>query len=112
VSRQFQDGIVVSGRDAVVAGNSVSASVLGDGIRVAEDARGATVRANVATRHRDDGIEVLSPGTNVTRNLATDNGDLGIEAVAGTVDGGGNRAAGNGNPAQCTGVVCAPVFGG
>jgi hypothetical protein len=112
VSRQSQDGIVVSGRDALVAENAVSASVYGDGIRVAEDARGATVRANVATRHRDDGIEVLSPGTTVTRNLATDNGDLGIEAVAGTVDGGGNRAAGNGNPAQCTGVVCAPVFGG
>jgi hypothetical protein len=37
---------------------------------------------------------------------ANDNGDLGIEAVAGVNDGGGNRASGNGNPAQCTGVAC------
>jgi len=32
--------------------------------------------------------------------------DLGIEAVAGVTDGGGNHAAGNGNPAQCTNVDC------
>jgi hypothetical protein len=32
--------------------------------------------------------------------------DLGIEAVAGVLDGGGNRALGNGNPLQCLKVVC------
>ena len=33
--------------------------------------------------------------------------DSGIEAVPGVTDGGGNRASGNGQPAQCLGVVCA-----
>jgi hypothetical protein len=34
------------------------------------------------------------------------NGDLGIEAVAGVADGGGNKARGNGSPAQCTNIAC------
>jgi hypothetical protein len=34
------------------------------------------------------------------------NGVLGIEAVAGVIDGGGNRAFGNGDPRQCLIVVC------
>jgi hypothetical protein len=42
----------------------------------------------------------------VTANVANDNADLGIEAVPGVKDGGGNQASGNGNPAQCVGVVC------
>lgn len=29
-----------------------------------------------------------------------------LEAVPGVTDGGGNRARGNGNPAQCTNVAC------
>lgn len=112
VTRQSQDGIVVSGRDAFVSHNVVADTLYGDGIRVGEDARDATVRANLATRHHDDGIDILSPTTTVARNLATNNGDLGIEAVAGTTDAGGNRAAGNGNRAQCVGVVCGPSLGG
>ena len=44
--------------------------------------------------------------TTVMRDVANQNSDLGIEAVAGVQDGGGNRAAGNGNPLQCTGVSC------
>ena len=42
----------------------------------------------------------------ITRNVANDNGDLGIVAGAGTIDGGGNRAFGNGNPLQCIGIAC------
>ena len=34
------------------------------------------------------------------------NFDFGIFAVAGNIDGGGNTATGNGQPAQCLGVVC------
>jgi parallel beta-helix repeat protein len=63
------------------------------------------VRRNVASENLDDGIEVANAGT-IARNRANENGDLGIEAVAGVTDGGGNRASGNGNAAQCTGVVC------
>jgi hypothetical protein len=42
----------------------------------------------------------------VEKNRADDNRDLGIEAEAGAVDGGGNKASGNGNPAQCVNVAC------
>jgi hypothetical protein len=33
-------------------------------------------------------------------------GDLGIEAVRGVIDGGGNKASGNGDLRQCTNIVC------
>ncbi len=36
------------------------------------------------------------------------NADLGIEAPD-AIDGGGNRASGNGNPLQCVGVACTPA---
>jgi hypothetical protein len=42
----------------------------------------------------------------LARNVASFNGDLGIEAVVGVVDAGRNRAAGNGDPAQCTNLDC------
>ncbi len=46
------------------------------------------------------------PGTTIARNKANNNADLGIEAVPGVTDGGGNKASGNGNPAQCVNVQC------
>jgi hypothetical protein len=49
---------------------------------------------------------VTAPGTTVTRNVANANRALGIFAVPGVVDGGGNRAAGNGDPAKCVGISC------
>jgi parallel beta-helix repeat protein len=61
---------------------------------------------NTATGAGDDGIDVDSTETTLTRNGAYRNDDLGIEAVPGVTDGGGNRAAGNGNPLQCTNVFC------
>jgi hypothetical protein len=51
-------------------------------------------------------VDVANAATTRTANLAFRNGDLGIKAVAGVTDGGGNQAAANGNPAQCTNVVC------
>lgn len=99
-------GIVVDGDDFTVRGNLVDQIDLHDGILVAASATGTRVLANVTTRNGDDGIDVESPATTVTANLANDNTDLGIEAVAGVTDGGGNRAHGNGNPAQCVGVTC------
>lgn len=58
----------------------------------------------------DDGITVPASlpgrgGLTVLRNRALFNADLGIEAP-GVVDGGGNRAVGNGDPRQCVGVDC------
>ena len=61
---------------------------------------------NLALTAAGDGFDIFTAGTTLTRNKAFANGNLGFEAVAGTIDGGGNLAHGNGNPAQCTGVVC------
>jgi parallel beta-helix repeat protein len=77
-----------------------------DGILVDPDATGTLVSGNVAVNSGDDGIDVDAPGTTLTGNVAAHNADLGIEAVPGVVDGGGNHAAGNGNPAQCTNISC------
>ena len=51
----------------------------------------------------------------VTDNVADSNTGLGINAAEWTIDGGGNRAAGNGDSRQCVGVGCRPhgfLFGG
>jgi hypothetical protein len=44
--------------------------------------------------------------TTIRKNTANRNGDLGIEAYDGAIDGGDNKAHGNGNPLQCLNVVC------
>jgi large repetitive protein len=67
---------------------------------------GARIEANRATGNGDDGVDVRRAGTLLRANAANGNGDLGIFAVPGVIDGGGNRAAGNGNPAECSGVSC------
>ncbi len=75
---------------------------------------GALVEGNVATGNGDDGLHLLSDredGIVVTNNTANDNADLGIFALRSDlggpiVDGGGNKASGNGNPDQCVGVSC------
>jgi hypothetical protein len=105
------DGVLVAGDANTVAGNLVQRSVggcegcSGFGIGVLAGARNV-VTLNLALRNATDGINVAAPGTTIALNLALRNGDLGIEAVGGVRDGGGNRASGNGNSAQCVGVVC------
>jgi parallel beta-helix repeat protein len=91
--------------DTVVSRNVVTDN-LGDGILVDSGATGTLLVRNLASRNGDDGIDVDVPATTLTRNIANRNRDLGIEAVPGVIDGGGNRAAGNGNPAQCTNIDC------
>ena len=61
---------------------------------------------NSVTGAGTDGIQVNSATTTITRNVANHNGNLGINAITGITDGGGNDAAGNGNPLQCTNVNC------
>jgi hypothetical protein len=85
---------------------NVTTSKNADGILVDPDAAGTLLSRNLAVHSGDDGIDVRAPGTTVTRNIAIANHDLGISAVPGVIDGGGNRAAGNGNPAQCTNIAC------
>jgi parallel beta-helix repeat protein len=77
-----------------------------DGILVESTATDSLLEGNIAIEAADDGIDVDSPTTTLTSNLGLRNGDLGIEAVPGVTDGGGNKARGNGNPAQCTNIDC------
>ncbi len=77
-----------------------------DGLLVESTAFDTLLERNIAIGAGDDGIDVDNAATTLTRNLAFRNGDLGIEAIAGVTDGGGNHAAANGNPAQCTNIVC------
>lgn len=77
-----------------------------DGLFVDALSTGTDLIGNRATGFDDDGIDVDAADTYLRRNRADDNGDLGIEAVPGVVDGGSNRASGNGNPLQCVGVAC------
>jgi hypothetical protein len=97
--------------DGTVVSRNVVDSAYGDGISVDVVHPGGAVtdtliERNVVTRAGDDGIDVGGTSTTLTGNRAFDNSDLGIEAVDGVTDGGGNKAAGNGNPLQCTNVRC------
>jgi parallel beta-helix repeat protein len=99
----------------VLAQNAITGNA-GDGISVYgpweyvgiqyPGAAGTVVRGNEAAGNGDDGIDVRSAATTITGNGADRNVDLGIDAVPGVTDGGGNHAAGNGNPLQCVGVTC------
>jgi parallel beta-helix repeat protein len=99
-----RDGIVLSsgGFNNILRRNRVRGSRR-DGIWINE--AGSVLRRNLAIGSGDDGIVARDRST-VTRNRAVRNGDLGIKAGFRAIDGGGNRAHGNGNPAQCEGVVC------
>ena len=92
--------------DRNVISHDVVNSRFSDGILVNGDATATLLEHNTAVDNGHDGIEVAAAGTTVTRNTADFNHDLGIEAVLGVIDGGGNRARGNGNPLQCTNVAC------
>ena len=78
----------------------------GDGVFASNDSGPLSLTDNFSKGNADDGIDVDTPGATLSRNKAIHNGDFGIEAVPGVTDGGGNKAAGNGNPAQCLNVSC------
>jgi len=103
-------GINVNFVEEPVVGNVVRRNHVrgagADGVHVNHKAKDTLLDGNHALRSEDDGIDVESPATTLTRNHAVQNGDFGIEAVPGVTDGGGNKASGNGNPAQCLNVVC------
>jgi len=116
VARSALDGIAVVALDpgetasnTLVRGNFVRSaahddySVGGFGEGTVTD---TTLAGNLALTAAGDGFDIFSAGTTLTQNKAFANGNLGFAAVAGTIDGGGDLAHGNGNPAQCTGVSC------
>jgi len=77
-----------------------------DGVRVNPGAKHTLLQRNHAFGAKDDGVDANNPTTKLARNEAKRNGDLGVEAVRGVIDGGGNRASGNGDPRQCTNIAC------
>jgi parallel beta-helix repeat protein len=116
VRRTLRDGIRIDAFfpelptvDNVVRDNVVSDATV-DGLSIGTEGPGTVsgtlIERNVATGSGDDGFDIRRPAATLTANTANDNFDLGIEAVPGVVDGGGNRASGNGNPLQCTNVFC------
>jgi parallel beta-helix repeat protein len=95
---------------AVVVGNVVRYNhVRGagkDGVRIDHKAKRTLLRGNRVSHAKDDGLDVEGRSTKLAGNRAVRNGDLGIEAVRGVIDGGGNIARHNGDPRQCTNIVC------
>jgi len=89
--------------------NQVSGSVH-HGIQVNSDISGITLFQNYVSGNGDDGIHVGTASATITKNTAVYNNDLGISAPTGVTDGGGNKAGGNGNVLQCTGVMCDPAI--
>ncbi|HEX2468420.1 MAG TPA: right-handed parallel beta-helix repeat-containing protein [Solirubrobacterales bacterium] len=91
--------------DNVVRRNQVRGSSA-SGISVDRAVKRTLISRNHVAGSGRHGISVDSDSTTLTRNRAMRNGDLGIEAVEGVIDGGGNRASGNGDPRQCVNVTC------
>jgi hypothetical protein len=89
-----------AGTDGIAVATSTDPNAVGAIVE------GTLLRGNIVIGSGHDGINVASAATALTRNIAVHNAKLGIEAVPGVTDGGGNHAAGNGNPAQCTNVAC------
>ena len=131
VRRNPEDGIILQGDRNQIVGNRVmrnsitislftgNAHAIGNVVRrnhVRRAPRGGiaidpaiertVVRRNHVFRAGGDGILVGNPTTTVTRNEARYNHRLGISAVEGVIDGGGNRASGNGDRRQCVNVAC------
>ncbi len=95
----------LSGARSVVRRNLVRDSRK-DGFFVRNKDRHSRLKGNVAKRSGDDGFDVESRSAKLSNNRAVRNHDLGIEAVRGVIDGGGNRASGNGDPRQCIHIAC------
>jgi hypothetical protein len=101
-------------------GNQILANrVVGSGIGIAigPEAGGVVlntvIRGNTVVNAVEDGIQLVGPSTGLesstlSDNAALHNGKLSINTVPGTRDGGGNRAAGNGDPRQCVNIACSP----
>jgi parallel beta-helix repeat protein len=96
--------------NAHAAGNVVRRNIVRraprGGIAIDAAIERTVVKRNHVFRAGGDGILIGNPTTRVTRNEARSNHGLGINAVEGVIDGGGNRASGNGDPRQCVNIAC------
>ena len=108
-------GLFEGADDNVVADNVANSNQgpvgEGGGIYVAAST-GNKLIANVASANLDTGIAFYedtpgdTAGNSLKRNTANRNQNHGIDAVVGTIDRGGNHAAGNAIPPQCVNVAC------
>jgi len=99
-------GILVRGRSTgtQVVRNQSSQNTF-SGITIENGPTSTLVSDNFVSSNGGNGLQINSASTTVARNTAVYNANLGIFAVAGVTDGGGNRAFGNGNPAQCSPTI-------
>jgi parallel beta-helix repeat protein len=97
--------LFIGGAHNVVRENVVKDTHV-DGFLVGKKDRHSRLKGNLARGSGDDGFDVESRSAKLTKNRAVRNRDLGIEAVRGVIDGGGNIARHNGDPRQCTNIVC------
>jgi len=103
--------ITIVNRGGTAVGNVVSRNVVrhtrASGISVDCCVPKRTlISGNLVVGSGRAGIAIGSRSTTITENRAVRNGGLGIKAVKGVIDGGGNRASGNGDPRQCVNVTC------
>jgi len=102
--------ITIVNRGGRAVGNVVRRNVVRNvragGIAVDRVPKRTLVSRNLVVGSGRAGIIVGSSSTTITENRGVRNGGLGIRAVEGVVDGGGNRASGNGDPRQCVNVAC------
>jgi parallel beta-helix repeat protein len=96
---------LIGGRHNTVRRNLVRASG-DDGFLVNKKDGHSLLRRNRARHNGGDGFDVQSRTTKLTGNSAVRNADLGIQAVPRVIDGGGNRASGNGDARECVIVRC------
>jgi CSLREA domain-containing protein len=91
----------------VIVRNTVRSNA-GDGIYIADPApsgQGNRIEYNTVSNN-SSGIFVNAAAHTITGNVVESNDGWGIYAVQGNIDGGGNLAAGNAEPAQCYTIVC------
>jgi parallel beta-helix repeat protein len=112
-NRVFRNSITITlftGPDAEAVGNVVRRNLVRraprGGIAIDAAIERTVIKRNHVFGAGGHGILVGNPTTKVTRNEARYNHRLGIKAVEGVIDGGGNRAGGNGDPRQCVNIVC------
>jgi len=102
--------ITIVSRGGKSVGNVVARNVVRNaragGIAVDRVPKRTLISRNLVVGSGRGGIIVGSRSTTITNNRAVRNRGLGIRAVEGVIDGGGNRASGNGDPRQCLNVAC------
>jgi hypothetical protein len=102
-AENFGDGIFDDGTGDTVQSDHLLNNE-GNGLIV--DDSGAKVLDNVADGNTFSGIGAYERLATLTGNTANYNGELGLDAASPMIDGGSNKAMGNGTKEQCRGVVC------